>query len=260
MISSTVPSGQRNQLTLQTGGRFHVNRQAEYRRPGFTGRTAVVEAVVTVTIGDFLHQHGVEGLISADTTGQIPGINANLRGVQRKEFSDRHLAVRSGDFLAEIRLPRCLPGPLRGVRPGGSRVIAKQVSLVALIRVGGVRAADKQRCPPLHPDHVIDEIPDSPLIARRDQCPLVFTDGADSLVESVERAAEHLLDNVHLGNFLSRDRVPRYPSDLTDEQWPVLEPRARQVMKDLTAILDQGTTMTGQRARLTSQVGTDQPK
>jgi transposase len=31
-----------------------------------------------------------------------------------------------------------------------------------------------------------------------------------------------------------RDRVPRYPSDLTGEQWAVLEPRARQVMGDLT--------------------------
>ena len=30
------------------------------------------------------------------------------------------------------------------------------------------------------------------------------------------------------------DRVPRYPSDLTDEQWAVLEPRARQVMPELT--------------------------
>jgi hypothetical protein len=30
-----------------------------------------------------------------------------------------------------------------------------------------------------------------------------------------------------------RDRVPRYPSDLTDAQWAVLEPRARAVMKDL---------------------------
>ena len=31
------------------------------------------------------------------------------------------------------------------------------------------------------------------------------------------------------------DRVPgRYPSDLTDEQWAVLEPRARQVMRELT--------------------------
>jgi len=28
--------------------------------------------------------------------------------------------------------------------------------------------------------------------------------------------------------------MPRYPSDLTDEQWAVLEPRAREVMKDLT--------------------------
>jgi len=31
-----------------------------------------------------------------------------------------------------------------------------------------------------------------------------------------------------------RDRVPRYPSDLTDEQWAVLEPRAREVMAELT--------------------------
>jgi transposase len=31
-----------------------------------------------------------------------------------------------------------------------------------------------------------------------------------------------------------RDRGPCYPSDLTDEQWAVLEPRARQVMADLT--------------------------
>ncbi|HYA50929.1 MAG TPA: IS5 family transposase [Streptosporangiaceae bacterium] len=31
-----------------------------------------------------------------------------------------------------------------------------------------------------------------------------------------------------------RDRVPRYPSDLTDEQWAVLEPRAREVMGELT--------------------------
>src|SRR6266536_798139 len=31
-----------------------------------------------------------------------------------------------------------------------------------------------------------------------------------------------------------RDRGPRYPSDLTDEQWTVLEPRARAVMKDRT--------------------------
>ena len=31
-----------------------------------------------------------------------------------------------------------------------------------------------------------------------------------------------------------RDRVVRYPSDLTDEQWAVLEPRARAVMAELT--------------------------
>ena len=31
-----------------------------------------------------------------------------------------------------------------------------------------------------------------------------------------------------------RDRVPRYPSDLSDEQWAVLEPRAREVMQGLT--------------------------
>jgi transposase len=30
------------------------------------------------------------------------------------------------------------------------------------------------------------------------------------------------------------DRRPRYPSDLTDAQWAVLEPRARQVMRELT--------------------------
>jgi transposase len=30
-----------------------------------------------------------------------------------------------------------------------------------------------------------------------------------------------------------RDRRPCYPSDLTDEQWAVLEPRARQVMREL---------------------------
>jgi hypothetical protein len=29
------------------------------------------------------------------------------------------------------------------------------------------------------------------------------------------------------------DRVPRYPSDLTDAQWAVLEPRAREVMGEL---------------------------
>jgi transposase len=32
---------------------------------------------------------------------------------------------------------------------------------------------------------------------------------------------------------LCRDRVPRYPSDLTDEQWAVLAPRAREVMSEL---------------------------
>jgi transposase len=31
-----------------------------------------------------------------------------------------------------------------------------------------------------------------------------------------------------------RDRRPCYPSDLTDEQWAVLEPRAREVMRELT--------------------------
>jgi transposase len=31
-----------------------------------------------------------------------------------------------------------------------------------------------------------------------------------------------------------RDRMPRYPSDLSDEQWAVLEPRAREVMTELT--------------------------
>jgi transposase len=30
------------------------------------------------------------------------------------------------------------------------------------------------------------------------------------------------------------DRMPWYPSDLTDQQWAVLEPRAREVMKELT--------------------------
>jgi transposase len=33
-----------------------------------------------------------------------------------------------------------------------------------------------------------------------------------------------------------RDRVPRYPSDLTDEQWAVLGPQAREVMAELTAV------------------------
>ena len=31
-----------------------------------------------------------------------------------------------------------------------------------------------------------------------------------------------------------RDRRPCYPSDLTDAQWAVLEPRAREVMRELT--------------------------
>src|SRR6266545_7566065 len=30
-----------------------------------------------------------------------------------------------------------------------------------------------------------------------------------------------------------RERVPRYPSDLTEQQWKVLEPRAREVMREL---------------------------
>src|SRR5260370_20597384 len=32
---------------------------------------------------------------------------------------------------------------------------------------------------------------------------------------------------------LCHDRVPRYPSDLSDDQWKVLEPQARAVMRDL---------------------------
>ena len=32
---------------------------------------------------------------------------------------------------------------------------------------------------------------------------------------------------------LCRDRVPRYPSDLTDAQWAVLEPQAREVMDEI---------------------------
>jgi transposase len=32
---------------------------------------------------------------------------------------------------------------------------------------------------------------------------------------------------------LCHDRVPRYPSDLSDDQWKVLEPQARSVMRDL---------------------------
>src|SRR5260370_18468121 len=31
-----------------------------------------------------------------------------------------------------------------------------------------------------------------------------------------------------------RDRRPCYPSDLTDQQWELLEPRAREVMTELT--------------------------
>jgi transposase len=38
-----------------------------------------------------------------------------------------------------------------------------------------------------------------------------------------------------------RDRVPRYPSDLTDEQWKTLEPRAREVMKEL--VIAEGRPM-----------------
>jgi transposase len=36
--------------------------------------------------------------------------------------------------------------------------------------------------------------------------------------------------------------MPRYPSDLTDEQWAVLEPRAREVMKDLTVAVGRPMT------------------
>src|SRR5436190_24138178 len=32
---------------------------------------------------------------------------------------------------------------------------------------------------------------------------------------------------------LCRDRVPRYPSDMTDAQWRVLEPQARAVMDEI---------------------------
>lgn len=39
-----------------------------------------------------------------------------------------------------------------------------------------------------------------------------------------------------------RDRAPRYPSDLTDEQWAVLEPRAREVMTDLTVAVGRPMT------------------
>jgi transposase len=36
--------------------------------------------------------------------------------------------------------------------------------------------------------------------------------------------------------------MPRYPSDLTDQQWAVLEPRARQVMTDLTVAVGRPMT------------------
>ena len=39
-----------------------------------------------------------------------------------------------------------------------------------------------------------------------------------------------------------RDRRPVYPSDLTDEQWAVLEPRARQVMRELTVAVGRPMT------------------
>ena len=32
---------------------------------------------------------------------------------------------------------------------------------------------------------------------------------------------------------LCRDRLPRYPSDMTDAQWRVLEPQARAVMDEI---------------------------
>jgi transposase len=35
------------------------------------------------------------------------------------------------------------------------------------------------------------------------------------------------------GGCLCHDRVPRYPSDLADDQWKVLEPQARAVMREL---------------------------
>ena len=41
-----------------------------------------------------------------------------------------------------------------------------------------------------------------------------------------------------------RDRVPRYPSDLTDEQWELLEPEARAVMAELAGfVAGHGTTL-----------------
>ncbi|HEX9542448.1 MAG TPA: IS5 family transposase [Streptosporangiaceae bacterium] len=39
-----------------------------------------------------------------------------------------------------------------------------------------------------------------------------------------------------------RDRRPAYPSDLTGEQWAVLEPRARQVMAELTVAVGRPMT------------------
>jgi transposase len=39
-----------------------------------------------------------------------------------------------------------------------------------------------------------------------------------------------------------RDRRPCYPSDLTDAQWAVLEPRARQVMRELTVAVGRPMT------------------
>ena len=39
-----------------------------------------------------------------------------------------------------------------------------------------------------------------------------------------------------------RDRRPAYPSDLTDGQWAVLEPRARQVMTELTVAVGRPMT------------------
>src|SRR5215211_588322 len=39
-----------------------------------------------------------------------------------------------------------------------------------------------------------------------------------------------------------RDRTACYPSDLTDAQWRVLEPRAREVMAELTAAVGRPTT------------------
>jgi transposase len=39
-----------------------------------------------------------------------------------------------------------------------------------------------------------------------------------------------------------RDRVPRYPSDLTGNQWAVLEPRAREVMRELTTAVGRPMT------------------